>query len=136
MNHPPLLLKMAPKGEPNRRVKLSNPRGDTGKISNNIYIYIFHDIFLLASLVDRDPAISPLFYFNSKRAPSANVWSNETTLHLTQHKLKKTTIHNIQQNAKIFENFYMRKFIRYTAKRKIEEKGTTFSKYGKLCAKF
>ena len=27
---------MAPKGEPKRRVKLSNPRGDTGKISNNI----------------------------------------------------------------------------------------------------
>ena len=41
---------MAPKGEPKRRVKLSNPRGDTGKISNNIeairgnlneHIYIF-----------------------------------------------------------------------------------------------
>ena len=27
---------MAPKGELKRRVKLSNPRGDTGKISNNI----------------------------------------------------------------------------------------------------
>ena len=36
---PAPLLKMAPKGEPKRRVKLSNPRGDTGKISNNIYIY-------------------------------------------------------------------------------------------------
>ena len=44
---------MAPKGEPKRRVKLSNPRGDSGKISNNIepirgnlnehiYIYIIH----------------------------------------------------------------------------------------------
>ena len=41
---------MAPKGEPKRRVKLSNPRRDTGKISNNIepirgnpneYIYIY-----------------------------------------------------------------------------------------------
>ena len=32
----PPLLKMAPKGEPKRRVKLSNPRGDSGKISNNI----------------------------------------------------------------------------------------------------
>ena len=43
---------MAPKGEPKRRVKLTNPRGDTGKISNNIepirgnlnehiYIYIY-----------------------------------------------------------------------------------------------
>ena len=27
---------MAPKGEPKRRVKLTNPPGDTGKISNNI----------------------------------------------------------------------------------------------------
>ena len=46
---------MAAKGEPKRRVKLSNPRGDTGKISNNIepirgnlieHIYI-SEIFLV-----------------------------------------------------------------------------------------
>ena len=48
---------MAPKGEPKRRVKLSNPRGDTGKISNNIepirgnpnehiYIYLFIYLFI------------------------------------------------------------------------------------------
>ena len=36
VDHPPPLLKMALKEEPKRRVKLSNPRGDTGKISNNI----------------------------------------------------------------------------------------------------
>ena len=44
---------MAPKGEPKRRAKLSNPRGDTGKISNNIepirgnlneHIYIYIEI--------------------------------------------------------------------------------------------
>ena len=35
---PPILslLKITLKGEPKRRVKLSNSRGDTGKISNNI----------------------------------------------------------------------------------------------------
>ena len=38
---------MAPKGEPKRRVKLSNPRGDTGKISNNIYIYKVKNIISL-----------------------------------------------------------------------------------------
>ena len=50
---------MAPKGEPKRRVKLSNPGGDTGQISNNIepirgnlnehthiYIYIYIYIWL------------------------------------------------------------------------------------------
>ena len=44
---PPPLLKMAPKGEPKRRVKLSNPRGNTGKIFNNIYIYIYIYIYII-----------------------------------------------------------------------------------------